>query len=126
MNSVLFVLCPLCVIVAIISNKKINIYINSFITTNGTADRKDKNKKQPVETLSYERRRQMRFIPIGVASESEFRPLMNASDFSDDKYDGIELRENKQNSMVLIMHNKKTAPMEWRWETYGQRKTRKF
>lgn len=56
----------------------------------------------------------MRFIPIGIASESEFKPLINVSDFSDDKYDAVQFREGARNKMVLIMHNKKTAPMEWK------------
>ena len=56
----------------------------------------------------------MRFIPIGITTEEKFKPMMNASNYSDDKYEGVELRNSKQNKMVLIMHSKKPSPMGWK------------
>ena len=56
----------------------------------------------------------MKFIPIGIADGADFRKAMNAADFSDKHFDGVELRRNAKNDVVLIMHSKKSAPMEWK------------
>ncbi len=56
----------------------------------------------------------MRFIPIGITSKANLGELLNVSDFSDERYDAIQLREGKKNKLVLIMHSKKTSPMEWK------------
>ena len=56
----------------------------------------------------------MKFIPIGIASEKEFRKTMNAADFSDEHYEGVQLREDKKDRAVLIMRNRKESPMEWK------------
>lgn len=68
----------------------------------------------PVETKRRRRRLTMRFIPIGITTEADIQPIMNASDYSDDKYEGVQLRNTKQNKMVLIMHSKKPSPMGWK------------
>ena len=54
-----------------------------------------------------------RMIPIGVASYDDFLSVMNADDFSNKNYDGIQLRRGRNNGMVLIMHSKKKTPFEW-------------
>jgi len=56
----------------------------------------------------------MRFIPIGIADSSRVNTFMSPSDYSDKHFDGIQLRKTPNDRMVLIMHSKKTAPMEWK------------
>ncbi len=56
----------------------------------------------------------MNYIPIGIMPDADAMPVMEASDFSDKNYDGIQLRGSKKDNIVLIMHSKKTSPMEWK------------
>ena len=56
----------------------------------------------------------MRFIPIGVSSGANLGEILNVADFSDERYDAVQLRENQRRGLVLIMHSKKTSPMEWK------------
>jgi len=70
--------------------------------------------ENPVDIQKKERRRQMRFIPIGITSGADLGKILNVSDYSDEKYDAVQLREGNRNNLVLIMHSKKTSPMEWK------------
>ena len=56
----------------------------------------------------------MKFIPIGIAPEADFASLMNASDFSDKTHDGVQLRKTPNEKLVLIMHSRKSSPMDWK------------
>ena len=56
----------------------------------------------------------MKYVPIGIAPKKDFLDAMNAADFSDEHYDGIQLRQGDRNKAVLIMHSKTSAPMEWK------------
>ena len=61
----------------------------------------------------------MRLKAIGIYDEKrDALRFMNASDYSDRDYDGIQLRKWKDNMPVLISHSKKTAPLMWR-VSYG-------
>ena len=46
----------------------------------------------------------MRFIPIGITSGADLGKILNVSDYSDEKYDAVQLREGNRNNLVLIMH----------------------
>jgi len=56
----------------------------------------------------------MNFIPIGIIPNADAMPVLKASDFSDKNYDGVQLRKGQKDSIVLIMHSRKTSPMEWK------------
>ena len=56
----------------------------------------------------------MKLIPIGVSPDVDARRLMRAEDFSDRRYDGIELRTDRQKNPVVIMHSKETDPLRWK------------
>ena len=56
----------------------------------------------------------MIFVPIGVANKKDFMPMLEADDFTDEKYEGIQLREDDRNGVVLIMKSKSPSPMKWK------------
>ena len=56
----------------------------------------------------------MRFIPIGIASEKDFRKFLNADNFTDEKFECVQLRTDKDDNTVMIMHCKAPSPFEWR------------
>ena len=57
----------------------------------------------------------MKFRPIGLYSESKtVPPCMRATDFSNDAYDGVQLRTARNGMPVIIMHSRKTAPLMWK------------
>lgn len=56
----------------------------------------------------------MRFIPIGIADGFEAGNFMKATDFSNEMYDGVQLRISPSVGRVLIMHSKKGSPMPWK------------
>ncbi len=61
-----------------------------------------------------------RFIPIGmvVRNTADLLKMMRADDFSDDKYEGVQLRSGKYDDIVMIMHSNKPSPRPWR-VSYG-------
>ena len=56
----------------------------------------------------------MQFIPIGTISKKNLVSMMSPTDFSDRLYDGVQLRQDKKERPVVIMHSKRTSPMEWK------------
>lgn len=56
----------------------------------------------------------MKFIPIGIADGKCMDEFLRPSDYSNKYYDGIQLRKMPNDRMVLIMHSRKTTPMEWK------------
>lgn len=54
-----------------------------------------------------------RMIPIGMAFQNDFLSTMKADDFSNDHYDGVQLRRGRNNGMVLIMHSNRKNPFNW-------------
>ena len=56
----------------------------------------------------------MKLTPIGVSSDVDARRLMRAEDFSDRRYDGIQLRTDRKKNPVVIMHSKGTDPLRWK------------
>lgn len=56
----------------------------------------------------------MKYVPIGIAPEKDFLDAMNAADFSDEHFEGVQLRQKDRDKAVLIMHSKTSAPMEWK------------
>lgn len=57
----------------------------------------------------------MKFRPVGIYSEDKKTSggYMKATDFSNDRYDGVELRSGKNGTPVVIMHCKRNDPMRW-------------
>ena len=57
----------------------------------------------------------MKFRPMGIFTEgNKILACMNATDYSDKHFDGVELRCAKNGTPVIIMHSKKTAPLMWK------------
>lgn len=57
----------------------------------------------------------MKFRPIGIYKEKGKTPnSMKASNFSDDLYDGVQLRRSSQGDPVIIMRCKRDDPMRWK------------
>ncbi len=56
----------------------------------------------------------MIFVPIGIISKDGFQPRLKVADFSDDRYDGVQLRKSESNKIVIIMKSKQPTPMEWK------------
>lgn len=57
----------------------------------------------------------MKFRPIGIYNEKGKTPnSMKASNFSDDLYDGVQLRRSSQGDPVIIMRCKRDDPMRWK------------
>lgn len=44
----------------------------------------------------------MRFIPIGITTEADIQPVMNASDYSDDKYEGFSFATLNRTRWFLL------------------------
>lgn len=61
----------------------------------------------------------MKFKPVGIFSEQKNASrMMNASDFSNDRYEGVQLRSTDKGIPVIIMQSRQTAPLMWK-VTYG-------
>ena len=57
----------------------------------------------------------MKLKALGIASKDRnILPYMRPSDYSDSRYDCVELRATKNNHPVLVMQSKKTAPLMWK------------
>ena len=57
----------------------------------------------------------MRFKPIGIYRGANTRmPRPKVSDYSNDEYDTVELRSDRKENPVVIMHSKRTAPLTWK------------
>lgn len=56
----------------------------------------------------------MRLIPIGVSNEADAKRFMRAEDFSNKRYDGIQLRTDRRENPVVIMRSKETDPLRWK------------
>ena len=57
----------------------------------------------------------MKFIPIGIIdTENKIPVYMRASDFGNDRYEGIEIRADKKNAPVIVMRSKGEAPLPWK------------
>ena len=56
----------------------------------------------------------MRLVPIGVSSDTDARRFMRAEDFSDHRYDGVQLRTDRKKNPVIIMESKRTDPLRWK------------
>ena len=57
----------------------------------------------------------MKLIPIGITPEKKnILHSMEASDFSDKLYDGVQLRRTDKGTPVIIMHCKRDDPMRWK------------
>ena len=53
----------------------------------------------------------MRLVPIGISRESDGVPYMRPEDFSNARYDGVQLRSDGKKNPVVIMHSKQTDPI---------------
>ena len=56
----------------------------------------------------------MRLIPIGIAFRGDMTSRMSPTDYSDDRYEGVQLRKAGNNDTVLIMHSKRDTPLKWK------------
>lgn len=56
----------------------------------------------------------MKIRPYGICSDADTPPCMRASDYSNEKYDGVQLRKTGENQPVIIMRSRKTAPLMWK------------
>ena len=57
----------------------------------------------------------MKFKPIGIFKDADTRmPRPKVSDYSSDAYDAVELRSDRKENPVIIMHSKRTAPLTWK------------
>lgn len=57
----------------------------------------------------------MKFKPIGIYRNADTKmPRPKVSDFGTDVYDAVELRSDRKENPVIIMHSKRTAPLTWK------------
>ncbi len=56
----------------------------------------------------------MKYIPIGITSKRDLASMMQPSDFSNELYDGVQLRKDRKERPVVIMHSRRNTPMEWK------------
>ena len=56
----------------------------------------------------------MRLNPLGVSRDSDGISYMSPKDFSNDRYDGVQLRSDGRKNPVVIMHSKQTDPLRWK------------
>ena len=56
----------------------------------------------------------MKYVPIGIASKEQFLEVIDATDFSDEKYEGIQMRTGVNDKAVIIMRSRSASPMEWK------------
>jgi hypothetical protein len=61
-----------------------------------------------------ERRKHMRLVPIGISRESDGISYLRPEDFSNGRYDGVQLRSDGKKNPVVIMHSKQTDPLRWK------------
>lgn len=69
--------------------------------------------RQPAHT-DERRKTIMKFKPIGIARGADRKPFPKVSDFGTDAYDAVELRTDRKENPVIIMHSKRTAPLTWK------------
>lgn len=61
----------------------------------------------------------MKLKAIGIyEDDKDSLRFMNASDFSDKNYEGIQLRQFRKGMPVIISKSRKTTPLEWK-VSYG-------
>ncbi len=57
----------------------------------------------------------MKHIPIGIWSDAgKLPPRLRATDFSTDRFEGVELRTDRRCSPVVIMKSRQTDPLNWK------------
>ncbi len=56
----------------------------------------------------------MRFVPIGVTRDTDATEYLRPDDFSNKRYDGVQLRADRQENPVVIMRSKETDPLRWK------------
>lgn len=56
----------------------------------------------------------MRLIPIGVSQDIDAGRFMRSEDFSDRRYDGVQIRTDREKHPVVIMHSKESDPLRWK------------
>ena len=57
----------------------------------------------------------MKLIPIGIYSDAGKQPpSMRASDFSTDRFEGVELRADRKHDPVVIMKSRQDDPLNWK------------
>ncbi len=57
----------------------------------------------------------MKHIPIGIYRDANNpMPPVRASNFSTDKYDGIEVRADGKKGLVIILRSKQVTPYPWK------------
>ena len=55
----------------------------------------------------------MKFKPIGIFRNAG-TPRMDAADFSDKYFDGVEVRSDRKHNPVIIMGSRRTDPLSWK------------
>lgn len=60
--------------------------------------------------------KEMKLIPIGLCDEdgSARNSHLKAEHFSNDLYEGIQLRQSKKGTPVIISKSKRDDPLKWR------------
>ena len=57
----------------------------------------------------------MKLIPIGIYSDAGKQPpRMRASEFSTDRFEGVELRAARKHDPVVIMKSRQNDPLNWK------------
>ncbi len=57
----------------------------------------------------------MLFKPIGIYRNADTKmPRPKVSDYDSEEYDAVELRSDRKENPVVIMHCKQTAPLTWK------------
>ncbi len=57
----------------------------------------------------------MKLTPFGIVKDADPKAhRMRASDFSNDRYDGVELRSDRKQNPVVIMRSRQTDPLNWK------------
>ena len=73
------------------------------------------NDRHPPTFTDDERRKTIKLKPIGIYRNAKRKTSFGkASDYGNDKYDGVELRVDGNKRPVIIMHSKDTAPLRWK------------
>lgn len=57
----------------------------------------------------------MKFIPIGIMDTKDNVPVfIRASDFGNNRYDGVQLRTDKKQNPVIVMRSKTVGALPWK------------
>ena len=57
----------------------------------------------------------MKMIPVGIdGSKEQNQRFLTAKQFSDNLYDGVELRTDRKKNVVVIMHCRRNDPLRWK------------